>query len=33
VCLFDLLQPLGEIFLKASRSSDSAPWAFEGLGS
>src|SRR5215208_1509129 len=29
VCLFDLLQPFGEIFLKASRSCDSAPWAFE----
>jgi hypothetical protein len=32
VCIFDLLQLLGEIFLKASRFSDSAPWAFEGLG-
>jgi hypothetical protein len=27
-----LLQPLGKTFLKASRSSESAPWAFEGLG-
>src|SRR5829696_9452637 len=28
----ELLQPHRETFLKASRSSESAPWAFEGLG-
>jgi hypothetical protein len=32
MCPLELLQPHRKLFLKASRSSESAPWALDGLG-